>query len=155
MDENPGNVYNISARGARVIISYGDNYNPIVLDDFADDQDPIMIDELDLGETAFDINGKLFRKSKLEPVTMHIAVIPGSEDEMNLNDAILTHGIGMFGCPTLIKTLTVKYPNDREVTFYNGFHIGASMGYAATSQGRIRTKNYSFSFKSCGPATSN
>lgn len=153
MAKDQGNIYNVSARGASVVISYGNR--TIVLSDFADDQDPIMIDELDLGEATFDINGKLFRKSRLEPVTMHIAVVPGSNDEKALNESIINHEIGMFGCPTLIKTLTVKYPNDREVTFYNGFHIGASMGYAATSQGRIRTKNYSFSFKSCGKATSN
>lgn len=152
-DDQKDTVYNVSARGASVVISYGDR--TLVLNDFADDQDPIMIDELDLGEAMFDINGRLFRRSRLEPVTMHIAVVPGSSDEKALNEAIINHEIGMFGCPTPIKTLTVKYPNDRDVTFYNGFHVGASMGYAATSQGRIRTKNYSFAFKSCGKATAN
>jgi len=149
------NSYDLTARGVKVIINYGEDYYPVVLNDFADDQDPIMIDELDLGEAAFDINGQLFRKSKLEPITMHIAVIPGSEDEKALNESIINGEIGMFGCPTLIKTLIAKYPNNTEVTFYNGFHTGASMGYAATSQGRIRTKNYSFAFKSCGKATAN
>jgi len=140
--------YDLTARGAKVTIETGDGQT-IVLQDFADDQDPVTIDDCNLAELFFDANGVSHRRSKLEPVNCHIALIPGSEEEKVMNQFVIKN-LSVFGNYAWLN-LHVKYPSiEEEVIFYDGLLTGASMGYAATSQGRVRTKNFSFQFTTCG-----
>lgn len=120
----------------------------IVLNDFADDQDPMTVDDCDIAELFFDVNGKVHRRSKLEPVNCHIALVPGSGAERDLNRFVIKN-LSVFGEYSWVN-IHVQYPSiEEEVVFYKGILTGASMGYAATSQGRIRTKNFSFQFATC------
>lgn len=145
-------AYNLSARGVQIVIE-PEAGSEIVLTDFADDTDPLSIDDIEIGVPMFDINGFLFRKTKLESVSCHIALIPGSESEVKLKEFMLRN-LPLSKGLSMIKNMIVHYSseadeNKHDFAFYTGFIIGSSIGYAATSQGRIKTKEYSFSFKSC------
>lgn len=146
-------AYNLSARGVEITISL-EKGDIITITDFADDADPISIDDVDIGDVSFDINGKIFQKKKLVPCTCHVAVIPGSESEKKLNKLVLNN-MPILGKGEKIANLSVTFPykgdeNDIDFVFYNGYILGASVGYATTSQGRIKTKEFSFAFQSCG-----
>lgn len=151
------NSYDLTARGATVkIVALDEDGNAETgsiceIDDFADDQDPVTVDDCNTAELFFDANGKSHRRSKLEPIGCHIALIPGSDAEKSLNKFVLSN-LSMFGSYSFVN-MHVKYPCfDEEVVFYRGVLSGASMGYAATSSGRVRTKNFSFQFTTCGKA---
>lgn len=149
------NSYDLTARGAKVTIKTLDSEGKAeagdvcVIDDFADDQDPVTVDDCSIAELFFDANGMSHRRGKLEPVNCHIALIPGSEAEKTLNQFVLNN-LTVFGSYSWVN-IHAKYPAlKKEVVFYRGVLAGASMGYAATSQGRVRTKNFSFQFTTCG-----
>lgn len=148
-----GEAYNLSARGVQIVIE-PEKGSEIVLTDFADDTDPLSIDEIEIGVPMFDLNGYLFRKTKLESVSCHIALIPGSDSEKELKEFMLKNLPLNSKGVSPIKNMVVRYPsesneNEHDCAFYTGFIIGSSIGYAATSQGRIKTKEYSFAFKAC------
>lgn len=155
------NSYDITARGSVITITYGPDEetqgNTITLEDFGDEYDPLMIDELHLGEVKFDINGDLYRASILEPVTCHISVLPGSEEEKLLNKMAL-EGLPLAESSVYISNMQLQvntWDIPDTIVFSDGYLMGASMGYAITSQGRIRTKQFSFGFKSCGKISAN
>lgn len=140
--------YELSSRNVEITINFK-NGGPVQLKDFADDIDPLTIDDLNLGEVKFDMNRKLFRAGRLEPITCHIGLIPGSKEDLDMQDIIIPD-LPLFQNRDMVTQMTVNYKiNMKSVTFVTGFFNGVSMGLAATSQGRIRSKNYSFSFREC------
>jgi len=141
--------YDISARGSYVIIEDVTKGSKIYITDFADDQDPITIDDVNIAEGFYDANGKLCRRGKIEPVNCHIAVIPSSDGELAMNEFVLNNLTLTNGSAYSTCNMTVFYRSGKKTEFCNGFLTSSSMGYAATSAGRIRTKNYSFCFETC------
>lgn len=141
--------YDLTARGVSVIVTPAKGA-PVMLYDFPDDLDPITIDEAEFAEIKMDANGQWFRQQKPTPVSMHLSVIPGSKAETSMNDLIKD---AMFGNSESTFNIEVTYitKSDGADVFKNkifkkGYMSGCSLGYSATSQGRVRTKQYSFKF---------
>src|ERR1035437_7252917 len=51
---------------------------------FADDADPVMINDVKIADTAIGLNGDLLAWSKAVPLPMTVSVIAGSADDVNL-----------------------------------------------------------------------
>lgn len=147
LNESPN--YDLTARGVSVIVTPAKG-SPVTLYDFPDDLDPITIDEAEFADIKMDANGEWFRQMKPTPVAMHLSVIPGSMGESLMNDLIKD---AMFGDSESTFNITVSYITKSDGTdvfkqkvFKKGYMTGCSLGYSATSQGRVRTKQFSFKF---------
>lgn len=64
------------------------------LTEFADDADPITIDNQQIVDTAMSLNGDLLSWSTANPIPATIAVIPNSADDLNLSVLVEANRVG-------------------------------------------------------------
>lgn len=142
--------FDLTARGVEVTVTPLKGGSPVVIGDFPDDLDPITIDEADFAEIKMDANGDWFRQMKPTPISMHLSIIPGSKAEAAMNDLIKNAMFGnsedKFNVQAHYYTESMNSPLFKDKIFKNGYMTGCSLGYSATSQGRVRTKQFSFKF---------
>lgn len=158
MANNPFNetmTFDLTARGISVIVTPLAGGAPVTIDDFPDDLDPLTIDEAEFADIKMDANGSWYRQQKAVPVSLHISVIPGTKAEKAMSGLIPR---AMFADSTHKFNITVSYPTTSDnaplfenKTFKNGYMTGCSLGYSATSQGRVRTKQFTFKFPPNSP----
>lgn len=141
--------YDLSARGVSIIVTPNGG-TAIELTDFPDDLDPFTVDEADFAEVKMDANGEWYRQSSYKPIGLHISLIPGSKAEKDMDGQIKSD---MFGNSNCTYEIQVNYTTEdggsplfKQKTFKGGWMTGCSLGYSATSQGRVRTKQYTFKF---------
>lgn len=140
------NPVNISGFGA-VLTLIASNTFPagLPITQFADDADPILINEIKIADTAMGLNGDLLAWNKPVPLPFTINVVPGSADDINLQilfDAN-TVGLGKNSAQDVIS-LTLIYPNLATVVFTGGIITDGAAGRGIQSSGRQKTKSYSF-----------
>jgi len=121
----------------------------ITITQFADDADPFDLPELTIGETAMGVNGDMVAWSKANPIMPAIAVIPGSDDDINLAILFEANRVskGKESARDLI-TLVGVYPNGDTVTLSNGKILAGIPGKALASSGRLKSNTYKFAFES-------
>jgi len=142
--------FDLTARGVEVTITPLKGGKPVVIGDFPDDLDPITIDEAEFADIKMDANGEWFRQQKPTPISMHLSIIPGSNAEAAMNDLIKNAMFGnsedKFNIEAHYYTESNKTPIFKNKIFKKGYMTGCSLGYSATSQGRVRTKQFNFKF---------
>lgn len=115
---------------------------------FADDADPLDSPSVQIGDAAMGVNGDLIVWRKGVPLPATISVIPGSEDDQNLQ--ILWNanrvGQGKLSANDII-TLTVVYPNGTQITLDTGIIKDGPAAGSVASAGRLKTKTYGFVFQ--------
>lgn len=120
----------------------------ITLSQFADDADPFDIPAFPINETAMGLNGDLISWSKANPIKVTFAVIPGSDDDVNL--AILYEanrvGRGKTSARDVI-TATAVYPSGATISLTVGKITDGMPGSSVASAGRLKTKTYMFAFE--------
>jgi len=143
-------TYELTARGLSIVVTPLNGGFPIELTDFPDDLDPFTIDEAEFAEIKMDANGEWFRQQKPTPVSLHISVIPGSEAETTMEtcikDAMFGNSDEKYDIQVTYSTSEKGTPVFKNKTFKKGYMTGCSLGYCATSQGRVRTKQFNFKF---------
>ena len=143
-------IYDLTARGVSVVVTALKSGTMAMLYDFPDDLDPITIDEAEFAEIKMDANGIWFRQQKPTPISLHLSVIPGSNGEKQMNglvqDAMKGDSESKFNIQISYNTKNTGSDIFEQKTFTKGYMTGCSLGYSATSQGRVRTKQYSFKF---------
>ena len=110
----------------------------LVFDQFADDIDPLDIPS----------NGDLVSWSKPTPIRATVAVVPGSNSDINL--AVLLEanrvGRGKVGARDII-TFTAVYPAGNFITLQNGAIISGTPASSVASSARFKSKTYAFAFE--------
>lgn len=141
---------NISGFGA-VLSIIASNTFPIgfVVTQFADDADPITLNSVRIADTAMGLNGDLIKWSRAATLPMVINVIPGSDDDENLQILADANRVGQnkAGADDTI-TATIVYPDGQTVVFTGGAMTDGEFGRGIASSGRQKTKSYAFSFAS-------
>lgn len=114
---------------------------------FADDTDPILINDVRIADTAMGLNGDLITWSKAAPLPLTFNVIPGSADDVNLQILANANRVaqGKNSANDVISA-TIIYPDGSSVILTGGVVTDASFGRGVQSSGRQRTKSYSFLF---------
>jgi hypothetical protein len=139
----------ISGFGTQVSLIASNTYPVgIIITEFSDDADAVDIPSIQIGDSAMGLNGDLIKWSKANPLKLTLNVIPFSVQDDLL--AILLEanrvGKGKISARDII-TLTVLYPNN-DFTIYNAGLITDGMpGNSVQSSGRLKTKNYAFTFE--------
>lgn len=115
---------------------------------FADDSDPLDMAAIQIAETAMGLNGDLLSWARATVIPAVIAVVPNSEDDLNLSILADLNRVGQGKVSVNdVITLALVYPDGRNITLSGGKLTMAPFGNSISSQGRIKTKVYTFAFQ--------
>lgn len=115
---------------------------------FADDADPVDQASIQLRDKATGVNGDLIVWSKSNAVPMTISVIPGSDDDNNLQ-VLAKANRAARGRRAVQDEITavITYPDGTTERLVRGAITDAIIGKPAASSGRLKTKPYVFAFE--------
>lgn len=121
----------------------------ISLTQFGDDSDPIDFPDMQIADTAKDVNGNLLVWSKADPLKATISTAPGSDVDKNLS-VIFNANTPVAGRRSVrdIITMNVIFPDGSFNTLLKGVMTNGMPGKSVASAGRLKTKVYGFSFES-------
>lgn len=115
---------------------------------FADDADPIDMPSLQIADKAMTVNGDLVTWSKANPIPLTIAVLPGSDDDANMEVLAASNRAVRGRRPVRdLITATISYPDGSVVRLLRGKITDAPFGKSVASSGRMKTKSYVFAFE--------
>lgn len=137
--------WNISAVGTTIEIS--GPAGSVTVNEFADDNDPIQVQAIDVSDHKFDINGKICPFTKWTGYIVTIAVVPTSDSDTVLqNTVVLTRGTAKsYDEKSIRMTISGKnVPNT--MTFSDGRIQSGVAGLSASTEGRWKGNVYTFFF---------
>lgn len=142
----------ISGFGLRVILTCDLTFpQGLVITQFGDDADPLDSPSLALAEGAMGLNGDAIFWSKPNLIPMVIAVVPNSDDDINLG--ILADANRVAKNKLAIKDIIdaqIIYADGTSVSKTGGAIVAAIFGFPIASSGRMKTKVYGFMFENIG-----
>lgn len=120
----------------------------ITLTQFADDADPFDLPSMQIADKAMGVNGDLVVWNRANPIIPTINVIPGSDDDRNLQVLFEQNrvGKGKLGAGDEI-TMTGIYPDGSTITLTKGKITDGMPGKSLASAGRLKSKAYVFAFE--------
>jgi hypothetical protein len=141
-------MINISGFGLSIVVIAISSFpNGFALSEFADDTDPLTVDQLE--PTGYEqlYDGSLFFYDKTAPIKVSVSVIPGSADDTNLK--ILLQG--RKGSPPHlpipdITSMVITYPDGGIVGFSKGSIVSGPLSDTVQSAGRKKSNTYDFIF---------
>lgn len=121
--------------------------NGITLTQFADDADPFDVPEVVIAEAAMNLNGVLVTWSSPKPLLPKMALIPGSDDDVNMN-ILYDANRPANGKKSVGDELTavVSYPDGATATFDTGVLLSGMPVRSPTSAGRFKSSVYGMAF---------
>jgi len=141
---------NISGTGLVVVIRGTTNFQTgLTISQFASDSDPLGIEAIKIAESEMGLNGDLQVWSKAVPIALTLNVIPGSDDDLNLQILGDANRVGQGKVSARdVFTATVIYPDGEVVILTGGILTSYVPGNSVGSNMRIKTKPYMFEFQS-------
>lgn len=116
---------------------------------FADDADPLNSENLTIAETAAALNGDLVAWGKPNVIPLTVAVLPDTDEDRNLSILWNVNRIGKNKVAVQdVITLVVTYPNGDQKILSSGVMVSGPPLNSGSSEGRLKTKEYGFSFES-------
>jgi len=120
----------------------------LLINQFADNSDPLDMASIKIGDAAMGLNGNLITWSKAVPIPAVLNVVPGSFDDLNLQILFDANRVAQYKSSAQdIITMTVVYPDFTYTTLMRGkptdFMPGKSI---AGGENRIKTRSYAFMF---------
>jgi hypothetical protein len=141
-------MINISGFGLSIIIVAISSFpSGFELSAFADDSDPLSIDDLE--PTGFEqlYDGSLFFYDKTAPIKVSVSVIPGSDDDINLKILLQARKGSPPHLPIPdITSMMVRYSDGGIVGFTKGSIISGPLTDTIQSAGRKKSNKYNFVF---------
>lgn len=120
----------------------------IEITQFADDTDPIDVPSLQIGDDAMGLNGDRVSWTPANPIRITLNVIAGSEDDENLALIFEANRAGRNKASAKDTiTIIVAYPDGQIVTLINGGTIEFMPAKSISSESRLKSKAYVFSFE--------
>jgi hypothetical protein len=119
----------------------------VLLTDFADDEDVITNDDVEIQQVKIGANGNILPSAKPVLINVGLAVVPDSSSDIQL--AILLEsnrfGFNKQGSQDVI-TMSIIQPNNKVTMYYDGFIVGGSPSNKMSAEARFKTKKYNFMF---------
>ena len=138
----------VSSLGIKLMIIAAPTFpQGFVIDQWADDADPIEFDNIDIGNAAVGVNGDVIFWKKAVMIPMAVNVIPNSTGDQNL-EIIQTVNRAAKNKVSVTDDITavVTYPDGKTITLTGGIMINVPTATSASADGRLRTKRYTFVF---------
>lgn len=116
---------------------------------FADDVDPLDIQDDVPGGYQMLYDGSLFSFTQANPILIKVGVIPGSEDDINLKILLGARRMSNSLLPISdVTSMVVSYPDGGRAVFSNGSIISGPPSDSIKNSGRKRGNTYMFAFGS-------
>lgn len=121
------------------------------LTNWADDSDPLDLPALQIGDGAMGLNGDLVTWSKSNPVKISMSFIPGSivDQLMTILFNANRPSLGKLAALDVI-TLNFVLPDGTIIGLSPGTITDGMPGRSVASEGRQKSKTYSFIFEAIG-----
>ena len=149
-------MIDISGFGARITILAIQSF-PVgfVLSQFADDQEPLAIEDIEATGHEMLMDGSIFIFDKAVPVKIMVAVIPGSSDDINLKILLQARkgAASILPLPD-ITSMVISCPDGGKALFTNGSIIKGPLADTIQQSGRKKGNVYTFIFGSFAGAQS-
>ena len=149
-------MQDVSAFGTTITILATQSF-PIgfTVDNFADDKDPLKIENIEATGYTFLIDGSLFIFDKAALIKVEISVIAASDDDINLKTMLQARkgSSSIIGLPD-ITTMTIAYGNGGVVMFTAGSIVSGPLGDSIEQSGRHPSNTYTFVFSDFAGAQS-
>lgn len=142
-------MQNISGSGIQVQLVASSTFpGGLNLSQFADDADPFDLPSIQVADTSKGVNGDLLIWSKANPYKLTLNMIPGSEDDRNLQILLNanTPGVGKIPARDVI-TMVATYPDGTVLSLKKGGLTDGMPGNSVSSQSRLKSKSYAFAFE--------
>lgn len=139
----------ISGFGTRVTIRASNTF-PVgfTVTEFADDADGIDNPSLQIADKAMGLNGDLLTWATANPLNVTLNVIPGSEADRNLGILLEANRVGRGKTSARdVITMTYTLPDGSGLIYSGGAITDGMPGSSPASSGRLKTKQYQFSFE--------
>lgn len=115
---------------------------------FADDSDPADMASVTIAETAMGLNGDLVVWAKAIPLPVVLSVIPGGPDDLILQVLADANRVAQGKSSAADNiTMTIIYPDESVTTFTGGRMLTAMFGKSVAGSGRLKTRQYGFTFQ--------
>lgn len=143
-------MHNVSATGIKMRLVASLTF-PAGFDitQFSDDGDPLNSENLAIAETAPALNGDLVAWSKPNVIPFTVSVLPDTDEDRNLSILWNVNRIGKNKVAVQdVITIVVTYPNGDQKILSSGVMVSGPALNSGTAEGRLKTKEYEFSFES-------
>jgi len=125
------------------------------LSNFADDEDPIKAKDIEPFGYEVLYDGSIFPHAKASPVEVSVAVIPNSEDDINLKILLASKPDSLSFLPFEdVTSMVITYPDGGRVVLSNGTIIRGPALDSIQATGRRKGNVYTFAFGSITGAQS-
>lgn len=126
------------------------------LTQFADDKDPLTIEDLEPVGYEMLYDGNLFAYDKAAPVMVSVSVIPNTEDDINLKILLQTKKGGIRLLPISdVTSMVISYPDGGMTILSGGTILSGPPADSINQAGRKIGNTYKFVFASIAGAQSN
>jgi hypothetical protein len=143
-------MFNISGFGTKATVLAIQTFPMgFTLTEFADDVDPIAIEDTQPSDFEMLYDGSLYAFEKAAPIMVNVSVIPGSDDDMNLRMLLQAKKGSRSLFPVDdITSMIVTYPGNGRVVFTEGTILKGPMADSVVQTGRKKGNTYTFAFGS-------
>lgn len=120
---------------------------------FSDDVDPLEIQDDVPGAYEMMYDGSLFAYTQANPILVKISVLPGSDDDVNLQILLSARRMTNKLLPISdVTSMVVSYPDGSKAIFSNGSIISGPPAASVKAEGRKKGNTYLFVFGSSAGA---
>lgn len=117
------------------------------IEEFATDSDPVVIDDIEVNNTEVGVNGDVVCYKRATLLNVELSVIPTTESDRNLTILLNSNRLAKNKVATNDDiTMIITYADGRIVTFSGGVIISGTVANTISSDSKIRTKTYRFTF---------
>lgn len=117
------------------------------LSQFADDEDPLNVEQVEVSGFEKLYDGSIFIFDKTSPILLSVAVMPNSDDDINLKILMQMRKSSPSLLPLPDTTsMVITYPDGGRVILTNGGLISGALADSITTQGRKKGNVYHFVF---------
>lgn len=117
------------------------------VEELATDTDPIVVDDIEVNNTEVGVNGDVVCYKRATMINLELSVIPRTESDKNLTILLNSNRLAKNKVATNDDiTLVITYANGKIVTFSGGVIISGTVADTVSSDAKIRTKTYRFTF---------
>ena len=149
-------MQDVSAFGTTISILATQSF-PVgfTIENFADDKDPLKIENIEATGYVFLIDGSLFIFDKAAVIKVDVSTIAGSDDDINLKTMLQARkgSSSIINLPD-VTTMTIAYGNGGIVMFTNGSIVSGPLGDSIEQSGRHPSNTYTFVFSDFAGAQS-
>lgn len=151
----------ISAVGAKVVITHSSGGTPIEITHFSDEGTPFEASEVEVSTNQKNLNGDMISSRTPSVYSVSVTVVPGTDDDLALNK-LLQEAALMPGGVTAVKKLwitslelwipRINESNDKALSGHkykwsSGRIKSGPTGPSTSAEGRLSARTYTFEFE--------